>query len=98
VAADPPPPELRIEIDDDDPDFDLLSEREQDEVIHALKVYAKTRQGGTVAHHAPGSIPYDVIRVGRVEIDVRINGAHPKGPTLVVTGFSLAADDSADDY
>jgi hypothetical protein len=85
--------ELRIEIDPDDPDFDSFSKDEQDAIVDAIAQYAKTGRGGTVAYAAPGSIPGDVLRVDRIAIDVRVNVDNPKGPTLVVGGFSVVEDE-----
>ena len=91
--------ELRVEIDPDDPDFDSFSKDEQDAIVDAIAQYAKTGHGGTVAYAAPGSLPGDVLRVDRIAIDVRINVDNPKGPTLVVGGFSVVEEESpaADD-
>lgn len=61
-------------------------------MAHAVRTFARTGRGGTVTMHAPGSIDSDVLRAGRIEIDVEIRRDHPKGPTLVVTGFSIASD------
>jgi len=85
--------ELRVEIDPDDPDFDSFSKDEQEAIVDAIAQYAKTGRGGTVAYAAPGSLPGDVLRVDRIAIDVRINVDHPKGPTLVVGGFSVVEDE-----
>jgi hypothetical protein len=89
--------ELRVEIDPDDPDFDSFSKDEQDAIVDAIARYAKTGGGGTVAYAAPGSLPGDVLRVDRIAIDVRINVDHPKGPTLVVGGFSVVEEEATAD-
>lgn len=85
-----------IRIDDEDPDFDRLSDSDKQDVAHALRVYAKTGQGGDVSYSAPGSLESDVIRVGRLEVDVEIYRHHPDGPTLVVAGFSPAPHESTE--
>ena len=85
--------ELRVEIDPDDPDFDSFSKDQQNAIVDAIAQYAKTGRGGTVAYAPPGSIPGDVLRVDRIAIDVRINVDNPKGPTLVVGGFSVVEDE-----
>jgi hypothetical protein len=80
--------ELRVELDENDPDYDSLSQDDQDAIVKALVRYATTGLGKTVAYPPPGALPYEILQAGDIEIDVRIDHEHPLGPTLVVGGFS----------
>jgi hypothetical protein len=83
-----------IRIDVEDATLGELSDEEQEDVYRELTAYARTGIGGTVAMRARGSREYDVLRVGRLEIDVTVDR---DGRTLIVDGIAVASDESDDD-
>jgi len=79
-------------------DLERLSREEQSEVERVLELFAKTGCGADTILRAPGALPYELLRAGRLEIEVEVHrGDEGATSVLLVCGIYVAPDESDTD-
>jgi hypothetical protein len=89
---------LRICADDDIvADLEDLPRDTKEAILHAIDLYARSGQGGTVALAPSGALPMEALHVEGLEIRFHIDPDNADGPTMVLSEVCLLESDATDD-